>query len=330
MLNLAFAGFRHGHILALYDTAKDSPLVNLCGAFEEDSETREAMACEKGISFRYETYEALLADPAVDAVAIGDYYSARGACVIAALKAGKHVIADKPLCTSLEEAKEIRRLAKETGRAVYLMLDLRFDGAFFTAKKIIESGAIGKVTAISFQGQHPLLYNERARWYFEEGKHGGTINDIAVHGIDIVRYTCGLVPKKILAARTWNAYATEAPHFLDSGVFMCEMEGGASLTADVSYASPDGMRYAMPTYWELRIFGLEGMLQFGRNLSEITLYKKESAAPEIIRRAAPEKTMLEDFIDCIQGKENTILTTAEVLDATEITLKIQRKADKCK
>jgi len=39
MLNLAFAGFRHGHILALYDTAKDSPLVNLCGAFEEDSET---------------------------------------------------------------------------------------------------------------------------------------------------------------------------------------------------------------------------------------------------------------------------------------------------
>ena len=330
MLNLAFAGFRHGHILALYDTAKDSPLVNLCGAFEEDSETREAMACEKGISFRYETYEELLADPAVDAVAIGDYYSARGARVIAALKAGKHVIADKPLCTSLEEAKEIRRLAKETGRAVYLMLDLRFDGAFFTAKKIIESGAIGKVTAISFQGQHPLLYNERARWYFEEGKHGGTINDIAVHGIDIVRYTCGLVPKKILAARTWNAYATEAPHFLDSGVFMCEMEGGASLMADVSYASPDGMRYAMPTYWELRIFGLEGMLQFGRNLSEITLYKKESAVPEIIRRAAPEKTMLEDFIDCIQGKENTILTTAEVLDATEITLKIQRKADKCK
>ena len=85
MMNLAFAGFRHGHILALYDTAKDSPLVNLCGAFEEDSETREAMACEKGISFRYETYEELLADPAVDAVAIGDYYSARGARVIAAL-----------------------------------------------------------------------------------------------------------------------------------------------------------------------------------------------------------------------------------------------------
>lgn len=330
MLNLAFAGFRHGHILALYDMAKNSPLVHLCGAFEEDDATRDTMTREKGISFCYETYEDLLADPSVDAVAIGDYYSIRGARVIAALKAGKHVIADKPLCTSLKEAKEIRRLAKEKGRAVYLMLDLRFDGAFFTAKKIIESGAIGKITAISFQGQHPLLYNERARWYFEEGKHGGTINDIAIHGIDIVRYTCGLVPKKILAARTWNAYATEAPHFLDSGVFMCEMEGGASLTADVSYASPDGMRYAMPTYWELRIFGLGGMLQCGRNLSEITLYKKESTAPEIILPSAPEKTMLEDFIDCIQGKKDTVIKTEEVLDASEITLKIQQRADKCK
>lgn len=330
MLNLAFAGFRHAHILALYETAIKSPLVRVVGAFEADAATVEAMEREHGVKFNYDTYETLIADPEVDAVAIGDYYSIRGARVIAALKAGKHVIADKPLCTTEKEAKEIRRLAKEKGLTVYLMLDLRFDSVFFTAKKLIENGAIGKIAQISFGGQHPLLYHERPRWYFEEGKHGGVINDIAIHGIDIIRYMCGLVPEKILAARTWNAYAEQAPHFFDSGVFMCEMEGGASLTADVSYSSPNGMRYAMPTYWEFRIYGLDGMLEVGRNLPNITLYKKNSAAPESITPTKNEKTMLEDFVDCILGSKKTILTTDEVLDATEQTLKIQKCADNTK
>ncbi len=330
MLNLAFAGFRHAHILALYETAIGSSFVRVVGAFEADAETRAAMERENGVKFTYDTYEQLLADPSVDAVAIGDYYSIRGSRVIAALKAGKHVISDKPLCTTEKEAKEIRRLAEEKGLALYLMLDLRFEPAFFTAKKLIENGAIGKIAQICFGGQHPLLYHERPRWYFEEGKHGGVINDIAIHGIDIIRYMCGFVPEKILAARTWNAYAEQAPHFFDSGVFMCEMEGGASLTADVSYSSPNGMRYAMPTYWEFRIFGLDGMLEVGRNLPNITLYKKNSAAPESITPTKNEKTMLEDFVDCIIGKKETVLTTAEALDATEHTLKIQTFAENAK
>ena len=330
MINIAFAGFRHAHILALYDAVKQSDLVQLRGAFEENVETRLQMEKEKGITFNYDTYEALLADTSVDAVAIGDYYSIRGSRVIEALKAGKHVISDKPLCTEESEAKEIRRLCEEKNLTAYLMLDLRFDPSFFTAKKTIESGAVGEIMQIAFQGQHPLLYNERARWYFEEGKHGGVINDIAIHGIDIVRYMCGLSPEKVLAAKEWNAYAKEAPHFLDSGVFMCEMEGGSVLTADVSYASPDGMRYSMPTYWEFRIWGTEGMLTFSRNLPELTLYKKDSDHPETIHPTPAPKTMLEDFLDCIAKKEGTILTAKDTLDSTDITLKIRKESDKCK
>jgi predicted dehydrogenase len=327
MIRIAFAGFRHGHILGLYDEAKKSPLVEIVGAFEADKATREKMERERGIAFTYDSYDALLSDKSVDAVAIGDYYSVRGSLAIRALKAGKHVIADKPLCTEQREAEEIAALAKETGLSVYLMLDLRFDPRFFTVKHLIEAGAIGRITQIRFGGQHPLLREERPGWYFEEGKHGGTINDIAIHGIDVIRYMCGLLPTRVLGARCWNAFTEDVPHFLDSGMYFCEMEGGAGLMADVSYASPNGMRYSFPYYWEFEIFGLGGVIRFGRNLPSIELYRKESDRAERIEPIPVEKTMIEDFADCVCGKKDTIITTADVLAATEWTLKIQKASE---
>ena len=327
MLRIAFAGFRHSHILALYTAVLKSTCAKIVGAYEADAATREKIERENGICCTYNSYEVLLADTSVDAVAIGDYYGARGAEVIAALENGKHVIADKPLCTTMAEAKEIRRLCEEKQLIVYLMLGLRFDPVFHAAKHLIEAGEIGKVTQITFGGQHPLLYGERPSWYFEEGKYGGVMNDIAVHGVDIVRYMTGLSITRVLAARAWNAYAVDAPAFLDSGIFMCELKNGAGMLADVSYSSPDSMRYAMPTYWEFTIWGLDGMIRFARNRSEIELYKKTSNAVVKHLPIPVSCTMLEDFVACIEGKKETVLSRAEVLDATEATLKIQEKAN---
>ena len=103
-MNIAFAGFRHDHIFGLYNSALAEAGVSVRGAFEEDDAAR-AVAEEKGVAFTYPTYRALLDDAAVEIVAVGDYYGIRGRRVIEALKAGKHVICDKPLCTSLSELR---------------------------------------------------------------------------------------------------------------------------------------------------------------------------------------------------------------------------------
>lgn len=327
MIRIAFAGFRHPHILMLYQAARESGEVEIVGAFEEDEEIREKMERECGVSFTYGSYAQLLADPAVDAVAVGDYYAVRGARIVGALKSGKHVISDKPLCTSLAEHGQIEALAENKGLCVYAMLDLRFDVRLRAAKRIVEEGRLGKLGQISFGGRHPLLYGERPAWYFEEGKYGGVLNDIAVHGLDIVSYICDQQPSRILFASCRNLFAAEVPHFKDSGVFACELSGGATLMADVSYSSPNGMRYAMPSYWEFDIFGTEGALRFGRNLPSLTLYKKDSDTPEKILPEPASKTMIEDFLDHIQKKSETVLSTKESLLATKWALKLQAYAD---
>ena len=178
-MNLAFAGFRHSHIIGLYNTAKNSADVVITGCFEEDENALEN-AKKNGIEFTYNSYNEILNDVNVDAVAIGDYYGKRGSMIIEALKAGKHIICDKPLCTSLSELAEIEKLTKEKNLKVSCMLDLRYLPQIPKVIDLINNGEIGEVATISFTGQHHLDYGNRPGWYFEEGKHGGTINDISI------------------------------------------------------------------------------------------------------------------------------------------------------
>lgn len=110
---IAFAGFRHGHIFGLYKQATENPIVKIIGCFEENEEERKKVEESRGIDFGYKSYEEVLNDKSVDAVAIGDYYGKRGKMIIDALNRGKHVICDKPICTSLEELDEIERLSEE-------------------------------------------------------------------------------------------------------------------------------------------------------------------------------------------------------------------------
>ena len=320
-MNIAFAGFRHGHIWGLYAKAQSTEGVHATGAWEADDAAR-AEAKQKVSEPFYDSYDALLADPEVDAVAVGDYYGIRGRLITCALKAGKHVIADKPICTSLEELKEIRAISAEKQLKVACMLDLRYDGAIRAAKKLVEEGKLGKIHAMGFTGQHPLNYGTRPQWYFEEGKHGGTINDIAIHGVDALRYITGLEYVKTTCARTWNAYAREVPFFNDCAQFMAEFEGGAGLMADVSYAAQTKTAWAMPSYWRFNIWGEEGCVEFRLGSKSIFFAGRESEAIEEIACEKPDENWLTDFI-----KPYDAATVESVLASTEAVLSIQQAAD---
>ncbi len=320
-MNLAFAGFRHSHIFGLYNSAMKSGRVNVVGCFEEDEASRNEVSKELGVVFNYATYEELLADSSVDAVAIGDCYGKRGNLAIEALKAGKHIILDKPICTSLEELDEIERLSKENNLCVCCMLDLRYVVPAIKAKELVENGEIGEVKTASFTGQHPLSYGTRPMWYFEEGMHGGTINDIAIHGIDLVRFITGKSLTGVSWAKCWNAYADKEPNFKDSAQFTAEFED-LSLISDVSYAAP-GYKGILPTYWDFCFWGTKGLIKFNYMERNLHIYKEEE---QIIEFAQTEPGYLDAFCDEIEGKP-TIMTTESVIASARDTLTIQKYAD---
>ena len=320
-MNIAFAGFRHGHINSLYKIASESENINLTGCFERD-ENAKCEAKEKlNAEFNYESYEEILNDEQVDAIAIGDYYGIRGKMIISALKAGKHVVCDKPLCTDLKELEEIEKLSEENNLKVWCMLDLRYMAQAEKAKQLIKEGEIGKIHIVSFTGQHPLMYGARPAWYFEEGKHGGTINDIAIHGIDLVRYITGENLSKINFVREWNAFADKEPQFKDCAQFNILM-GDMTVSADVSYSAPS---FGLPTYWDFYFWGSLGMINFKLSENKIYLYKNEKTEIE-----CPEIpiTHLSDFMKEVNG-EDTLMKTSDILKSQKQTLIIQNYSLLC-
>lgn len=326
LIKTAFVGFEHPHMTGLYRDLKNNSLFEISGAFELDEKTR-MIAEEKGIEFsNYGSYGEFLKNTDAEVVAVGSHYAARGKIIIEALKAGKHIIADKPLCTEIEELEEIRKIADEKNLAVCILLSLRKNKNLLGALNAIENGMLGEINNIIFEGEHPLNYGKRAGWYFEKGKHGGTTNDLAVHGIDLVRIFTHSDVEKVIGAREWNFFAKEKPDFLDSAQFILKMKSGAGVMADVSYSAPDEYGYSHPSYWHFRIFGEKGMIDVREGSDEITFYPASGEAKKLLP-VEPEKDLITEFAEIINS--NSIKEySKEMFDSTEQTLMIQKFADK--
>ena len=323
MIKILFNGFRHGHINALYKKVSESDLAEITGCIEANEAARKAAEANLGAAFSDKSYDEWLASD-IDAVAVGTAYGDRGATIIRALEAGKHVISDKPICTSFEELEKIRELSEKNDLKVVCMLDIRYTPQSIKAKEILDSGRLGEVRNIAFNGQHCIDYAHRPSWYFEKGMHGGTINDLAIHGIDLVRMLTGMEFDKIDAARVWNSYADRTPDFKDSALFMARLTNGAGVIADVSYSAPSQV-FSMPTYWEFKVWCAKGLLAFNYIDSKITIYEEGTAEPVVIDCTETNGDYLTDFAAELKGGRKM---TEVIFDSTAVALRIQSEADK--
>lgn len=325
-LKFAIAGFRHGHITALHEKVKKHPGCQLVAACEEDAEARKNARENWKIELTHESFRQMLEEVDFDVLAVGDYYSKRGQLIIAALKAGKHVIADKPICTSLTELEEISKLSKANNLKIGCMLDLRDNPNMNAARELISSGRLGEIHAIQFGGQHPLMLGVRPAWYFEKGKHGGTINDIAIHGLDLVEWLTGLEITELVAARTWNAFAKKFPDFNDAGQLMLKLSNNCGVIGDVSYFSPDSFGYKLPNYWRVTVWGRKGVIEFNCTESGVKTAINGSDAVTVTVPVPQATDFLESLLCDVSGKPVS-LNTGHVLNISRKTLNLQKMAD---
>ncbi len=327
-VRFAFVGFRHAHIHDLHKRAVARGDVEVVAACEADDAARAA-AEGAGVKVTHSEPARMLDEVDCDVVAIGEYFARRGGAAIHALNEGKHVIVDKPLCTRLDELDEIERIARERDLRVGCMLSMRDHGQTIGARNMIQEGTIGEVHAISFGGQHPLMLGSRPGWYFEDGKHGGTINDLAIHAIDCLPWITGLEFETVNAARCWNAFAPEFPDFRDGAQMMLTMDNGCGVLGDVSYFMPDRGGYSLPFYWRYTFWGREGVLEAGTTLNTIQVAWKDSERVET--RTIPEDRSggyLQAFLKDIRGEaEEGERCTGSVIRAARTVLRIQKAAD---
>jgi predicted dehydrogenase len=330
-MRMAFVGLRHGHIMSLYTAARSDDRIEVVASCEEDAATVADLRASGNVELTHQTYAQILQRVQCDVIAVGDYFARRGELILQSLRAGKHVICDKPICTTLAELDEIESLSREKTLAVSALLDLRDRGNFRTMRKLIRDDlAIGDVHTINFTAQHPLLLGKRPAWYFEPGKHGGTINDIAVHAIDLIPWLTSRRIKRVVASRAWNARLPQHPHFQDAAQLMLELDNGGGVLGDLSYLAPDAVGYQAPQYWRVSCHGSEGFVETDYNAGHVIVASREDKSPRAIpAEATVGAGRIDDLLAEISHASTAqMLTTTDVLAASRFALLAQRQAEK--
>ncbi|MDD6074676.1 MAG: Gfo/Idh/MocA family oxidoreductase [Clostridium sp.] len=142
----------------------------------------------------YSSYEQMLSQEYIDAVAICTPSGNHAEQILAALDAGKHVIVEKPMCLSLEDADKIIEKADQTGLTVCVISQSRFSDAAREIKRAIDAGAFGKMVSASLMMRYyrSQEYYEQAGWRGTiTGDGGGILMNQGIHGIDLLCYLMG-------------------------------------------------------------------------------------------------------------------------------------------
>jgi len=156
----------------------------------------EARAHEIGQEYHckaYTNYRAMLQDPELDAIIVAATNTTHAEMTIAALEAGKHVLCEKPMATTLEDGQKMIDAAERSGKKLMIAHNQRLEPAHQKAKEILQSGKLGKVLTFSSVFGHPgsdaWAIDGADTWFYRKKVTGlGVLGDLAIHKLDLLRW----------------------------------------------------------------------------------------------------------------------------------------------
>lgn len=230
---------KHRH-LPEYHANQNVELVALCDVVLESAEK----AVETYGGKAYESYQEMIDSENLDIVSVCTPNYLHAPVSIYASKAGAHVLCEKPMATSKEEADEMIAAAKASGKKLMIAHNQRFVPSHQKAKSLIESGEVGKVysfrTAFGHPGPEGWSVDGKDSWFFrKEEAFIGAMGDLGVHKSDLMRYLLG---EEIVEVGAFiETSAKENTDVDDTAVCALRTESGivGTLAASWSYKRED-------------------------------------------------------------------------------------------
>jgi predicted dehydrogenase len=201
-----------------------------------------------GVQKLYAEYHDMLADPDIDAVSICTMWDQHTEPALAALKAGKHVFLEKPIASTVEDARKIVEASKTSKGILFIGHVVRFNPRFRMAKQAIDAGRIGKIVALSSRRNIP------AAWTPEILNKIGPIVGDAIHDTDIMLWLTG---DRIVSAYAQTVDLRGLKH-PDIGQTMFRFAGGATATLETVWCMPEKTPFDIDE--RMSIIGTEGII----------------------------------------------------------------------
>jgi 1,5-anhydro-D-fructose reductase (1,5-anhydro-D-mannitol-forming) len=235
------------------------------------------------------TLDEALADPAVDAVYVGTPVFLHSPQTTQSLRAGKHVLCEKPMAMNEAEAGAMVKAAEKSGKTFGAAYYRRYYPKVRRAKQLIETGAIGKPVLAELTCHMWFDGSGSRSWLVDPAMAGGgPLFDIASHRIDVLNFLFGQ-PQRVTGqlSNVVHHYAVE-----DNATVMIEYESGVRGVVDVRWHSKVGRD-------ECRIRGTDGEIELSPLNGPDLIYP--GGCENLSPHANLHYPLLENFVDAVEG-----------------------------
>jgi predicted dehydrogenase len=261
----------------------------------------------------------------------------RGPIAVAALRAGKDVVTDKPGCVSFEQLEEIQKAVAETGRFWSVTFSERFEvRSAIKAGELVREGKIGTVVQTIGLGPHRI--GDRAHlgggagrpdWFYDKSRYGGILVDIASHQIDQFLWFTGARSAEVVASSVGNFANTDEPGLQDFGDLLLRSDKAQGYIR-VDWYTPAGL-----STWgdgRLMILGTEGYIEL-RKYVDIAgrpggdhLFLVNQDSTQYVDCSDVELTYYSDLVRDVQDRTTTAAPQEHTFETMRLALTAQQQA----
>jgi myo-inositol 2-dehydrogenase/D-chiro-inositol 1-dehydrogenase len=272
----------------------------------------KSFAKERGIPNAYTDYKEMLKEANFDTVLIAIPNDLHCQATIDAAQAGKHVIIEKPLCVTLEEADQMIEACNKAGVLLMYAEELLFAPKYVRAKTLIDEGAIGEPFLAKQSEEHPGPHEP---WFWDVNRSGGgVLLDMGCHSIEYTRWVLGKPKVKSVTAFLGTFLHHDRTDGEDHSYTVVEYEGGKIAMLENSWAKGGGVDD------RCEIYGKKGHTRADLLRGSSLLTYSEEGYGYAVEKAGATRgytfTMFEEvwnygfpqelqhFVNCVQGKES--------------------------
>ena len=314
----------NGHqILALAPALKDASIDAVAGVSEAGFAriTRDHPNLAGSMKY-YPDLEALLGDERLAMISLCSPRRDRQAEeTIRALGAGKHVLAEKPLCLTLEELERIRGAEARTDKQLRSMTGSVYSPIWTAMREIVGSGEIGQPVQVVAQKSYP--YHDRRPQ--DRGVDGGLIRQAGIHAVTFTRWATGREFTTVSAFDTTRGNPRAGQLQMAAGLAFT-LDNGGTGAANFNYLNPRQIGS-----WgddRLRVYGTEGMVENLRGTARIQVTTHGQATRHIEVPAESPGSLEQAFVDLILHGTPMRASAADCLLETEVVCAAQLSADR--
>jgi UDP-N-acetylglucosamine 3-dehydrogenase len=287
-------GFWGRNQARVYKELKETELLAVC---DIDAERAKTVAKQFNVT-PYTSSGKMLKREDIEAVSICTWSTSLAKEALKALKAGKHVLVEKPMAANVKQAEKLLETADKEGLHLMVGFLMRFIPGLQRIKKAIETKTLGEIVCATAK---------RVSQWPERIGDVGVVKDTAIHDIDIARYLFNEDPIAVYA-KTGSMMHKK---FEDYAQIMLTFESGKSAFIESNWLTPYKTRTLVVT-------GSEGIMKLDYITQELTIENvKETVQPRYPWQE-PLKLELQHFANCVLGKEKPIITGVDGLKALTI------------